>query len=285
VNPGKAAVTFRSSLRKSRGSAADDTGATGETRNAIDVHDVVMRYPARDGSEVLALDRLNMHVGPGEFVGIVGPSGCGKSTLLKLVAGIGTATEGTLSRAGEIISGPQPDVGFVFQSATLLPWLTVLQNTTLPARVLGLPKKASLDRARDLLASVGLAGFDNQYPGELSGGMQQRVAICRALLHEPKLLLMDEPFASIDALTRDRLATELQTILLTHRVPALFVTHSIPEALFLSDRVLVMSARPGRLLAEFALTTAKPRVLEEAYADPEAIGAEIRELLSGEHQV
>jgi NitT/TauT family transport system ATP-binding protein len=226
-----------------------------------------------------------MHVGPGEFVGIVGPSGCGKSTLLKLVAGIGTATEGTLSRAGQTISGPQPDVGFVFQSATLLPWLTVLQNTTLPARVLGLPKKASLDRARDLLASVGLAGFDNQYPGELSGGMQQRVAICRALLHEPKLLLMDEPFASIDALTRDRLATELQTILLTHRVPALFVTHSIPEALFLSDRVLVMSARPGRLLAEFALTTPKPRVLEEAYADPEAIGAEIRELLSGEHQV
>jgi NitT/TauT family transport system ATP-binding protein len=276
-------VTSRSSLRKSRTKTAERTAdLAGAGHNAIDVRDVVMRYPARDGSQVLALDRLNMHVGPGEFVGIVGPSGCGKSTLLKLVAGIATATEGELSRAGEIIAGPQPDVGFVFQSATLLPWLTVLQNTTLPARVLGLPKKAAHDRARDLLASVGLAGFDNQYPGELSGGMQQRVAICRALLHEPKLLLLDEPFASIDALTRDKLATELQTILLTHRVPALFVTHSIPEALFLSDRVLVMSARPGRLLAEFALTSPKPRVLEEAYADPEAIGAEIRNLLSGE---
>src|SRR5262249_26522555 len=144
--------------------------------------------------------------------------------------------------------------------------------------------RPSRDRARALLASVGLAGFENQYPAELSGGMQQRVAICRALLHEPKLLLMDEPFASIDALTRDRLATELQTILLTPEVPVLFVTHSIPEALFLSDRVLVMSARPGRLLAEFSLTSPKPRVLEEAYADPEAIGAEIRHLLSEEHQ-
>jgi NitT/TauT family transport system ATP-binding protein len=282
VNPGRAA-TLRSGLRKSRGSAASG-GEPDQVRNAIDVHDVVVRYPARDGSHVLALDGLNMHVGPSEFVGIVGPSGCGKSTLLKLVAGIGSATEGTLARAGEVITGPQPDVGFVFQSATLLPWLTVLENTTFPARVLGLPKKASQTRARDLLASVGLAGFDNQYPGELSGGMQQRVAICRALLHEPKLLLLDEPFASIDALTRDKLATELQTILLTHQVPALFVTHSIPEALFLSDRVLVMSARPGRLLAEFALTSQKPRVLEDAYADPEAIGAEIRNLLSGEQQ-
>jgi NitT/TauT family transport system ATP-binding protein len=225
-----------------------------------------------------------MQVGAGEFVGIVGPSGCGKSTLLKLVAGIAGSSEGRLLRAGTEISGPQPDIGFVFQSATLLPWLTVLQNTMLPARVLGLPKKASTHRARDLLASVGLAGFEKQYPNELSGGMQQRVAICRALLHEPKLLLMDEPFASIDALTRDRLATELQTILLTHRVPALFVTHSIPEALFLSDRVLVMSARPGRLLAEFAISTPKPRVLEEAYADHDGIGTQIRNLLSEEQQ-
>jgi NitT/TauT family transport system ATP-binding protein len=248
--------------------------------NAIEAQDVVMRYPARDGSEVLALDRLSMHVGPAEFVGIVGPSGCGKSTLLRLVAGIGAATEGTLSRAGQVIAGPQPDVGFVFQSATLLPWLTVLKNVTLPARVLGLPKSTSTERARELLASVGLEGFENQYPSELSGGMQQRVAICRALLHKPKLLLLDEPFASIDALTRDKLAKELQDILLQHRVPALFVTHSIPEALFLSDRVLVMSARPGRLLAEFTLSSPKPRVLEEAYADPDAIGAEIRGLLS-----
>jgi NitT/TauT family transport system ATP-binding protein len=283
MTPARLFTGHRSVSRRSYGTA--QAGATaGAAQNAIEARDVVMRYPARDGSEVLALDRLNMHVAPGEFVGIVGPSGCGKSTLLRLVAGIGTASEGTLSRSGARIDGPQPDVGFVFQSATLLPWLTVLQNTTLPARALGLPKKPSVSRARDLLASVGLAGFENQYPSELSGGMQQRVAICRALLHEPKLLLMDEPFASIDALTRDRLAMELQDVLLQHRVPALFVTHSIPEALFLSDRVLVMSARPGRLLAEFTLSAPKPRVLEEAYADPDAIGTEIRRLLSEEHR-
>ena len=279
----RAVVGQRSGLRRF-GKSSTTAPADAATENAIDVQNVVMRYPARDGSEVLALDDLSMHVGPGEFVGIVGPSGCGKSTLLKLVAGIANASGGKLLRAGTEITGPQPDIGFVFQSATLLPWLTVIENTTFPARVLGLPKKPSIERGRELLASVGLSGFEKQYPGELSGGMQQRVAICRALLHEPKLLLMDEPFASIDALTRDRLATELQTILLTHRVPALFVTHSIPEALFLSDRVLVMSARPGRLLAEFTLTAPKPRVLEEAYADPDRIGAEIRSLLSEEHQ-
>jgi NitT/TauT family transport system ATP-binding protein len=264
--------------RTGRTDMTEDTAA--HARNAIEARDITMRYPARDGSEVLALDRLSMHVGASEFVGIVGPSGCGKSTLLKLVAGLMDVSEGSLHRSGTEITGPQQDVGFVFQSATLLPWLTVLQNVTLPAKVLGLPKAQARERAMELLESVGLAGFEKQYPGELSGGMQQRVAICRALLHHPKLLLMDEPFASIDALTRDRLAMELQDVLLTHRVPALFVTHSIPEALFLSDRVLVMSARPGRLLAEFKLDTPKPRVLEEAYADPDGIGNEIRQLLS-----
>jgi NitT/TauT family transport system ATP-binding protein len=250
--------------------------------SAIEAVDVTKVYPARDGSEVRALDGLSLRVGQGEFVGIIGPSGCGKSTFLKMVAGLESTSGGTLARSGKAIRGPQPDVGFVFQAATLLPWLTVLENVMFPARVQKLPKGPARRRARELLASVGLADFESQYPSELSGGMQQRVAITRALLHDPALLLMDEPFAALDALTRDRMSEELQSLLLQHRKPVLFVTHSIPEALFLSDRVLVMSGRPGRLLAEFTIADPRPRTIDAAYADTAEIGAQIRQLLSQE---
>jgi NitT/TauT family transport system ATP-binding protein len=257
-------------------------GAAHGGPSAIEAADVTKVYPARDGSEVKALDRLSLRVEPGEFVGIIGPSGCGKSTFLKMVAGLESTSAGTLARSGSPIRGPQPDVGFVFQAATLLPWLTVLENVMFPARVQKLPKGPARQRARELLESVGLAGFEGQYPSELSGGMQQRVAITRALLHDPALLLMDEPFAALDALTRDRMSVELQSVLLRHRKPVLFVTHSIPEALFLSDRVLVMSGRPGRVLAEFAISDPRPRTIDAAYADTAEIGAHIRRLLSEE---
>jgi NitT/TauT family transport system ATP-binding protein len=262
--------------------ASPASAAAPSGRSAIEAVGVTKTYPARDGSEVNALDGLTLRVEPGEFVGIIGPSGCGKSTFLKMVAGLESTTAGTLARSGSPIRGPQPDVGFVFQAATLLPWLTVLENVMFPARVQKLPKGPARQRARELLASVGLADFEGQYPSELSGGMQQRVAITRALLHDPALLLMDEPFAALDALTRDRMSVELQSLLLRHRKPVLFVTHSIPEALFLSDRVLVMSGRPGRVLAEFSIADARPRTIDAAYADTAEIGARIRRLLSEE---
>ena len=249
---------------------------------AIEADAVSKTYPARDGADILALDEFSLRVGATEFVAIIGPSGCGKSTFLKMVAGLESISAGSLTRAGAPITRPQPDVGFVFQAATLLPWLTVLDNVLLPAQVQRLPKAAARERAHSLLESVGLADFTRHYPSELSGGMQQRVAITRALLHDPKLLLMDEPFAALDALTRDRLSVELQSILMQHRKPVLFVTHSIPEALFLADRVLVMSARPGRLLASFEITEPRPRGIDAAYEHTAEIGAQIRQLLSEE---
>jgi len=250
---------------------------------AIVAERVTKVYPARDGSDMLALDEFTLQVAPGEFVGIIGPSGCGKSTFLKMVAGLESISSGTITRGGRPVSRSESDLGFVFQAATLLPWLNVLDNVLVPARVQGLPMGPARDRAGELLASVGLAGFENHYPSELSGGMQQRVAITRALLHDPQVLLMDEPFAALDALTRDRLSVELQGILMEQRKPVLFVTHSIPEALFLSDRVIVMSGRPGRIIAEFEMTSKRPRSIDDAYSDKDNIGAKIRALLNEEN--
>ncbi len=228
---------------------------------ALDFRGVGLTYQTRRGS-IDALADVNVSIAPGEFVAILGPSGCGKSTLLKLAAGLLAPTSGEVSLAGEPVRGPSPRTGVVFQKPSLLPWKTVLANVLLPATTRRLPAEASRRRADRMLELVGLSGFAQNYPGELSGGMQQRVGIARMLLPDPDVLLMDEPFAALDALTREALTLELQRIWSEQRKSVLFITHSIPEAVFLADRVLVMSARPGRIVEEFRPELPRPRTLE-----------------------
>jgi NitT/TauT family transport system ATP-binding protein len=211
---------------------------------------------------VLALDEIEFNIAEGEFVAIVGPSGCGKSTLLKILAGLLPATRGEVNLHGVAITGPRRDIGVVFQSPVLFPWRTVLDNVMLPADVQKLDRKTSRARALELLAVVGLRGFEHHYPWELSGGMQQRVAISRGLIHNPAMLLMDEPFGALDAMTREGLNLELQRIWLERRETVLFITHSIAEAVFLADRVLVMTPRPGRITEHVSIGIPRPRALD-----------------------
>jgi len=224
-------------------------------------------FLTKRGQPVEALRDVTFAVEEGEFLTIVGPSGCGKSTFLNLFCGLMFITEGAISIAGEPVISPRSDVGIVFQEPVLLPWYTVLDNVLVPARVLGLPLAEHKTKARALLEIVGLAGFENSYPGELSGGMQQRVAITRALIHNPKILLMDEPFGALDAMTRENMNVELLRIWQDSRKTILFVTHSIPEAVFLSDRVIVMSPRPGRIADIVTIDLPRPRRLEMAESD------------------
>ena len=216
-------------------------------------------FRPRHGAAVRALDDVSLAVGENEFVSLVGPSGCGKSTLLKLVAGLVPPTSGAVRVRGAEVREPYPDVGFVFQSAVLLPWRTVLDNVLFSIEMLGLPARDHRARAQSLIELAGLAGFERTYPGELSGGMQQRVAICRALVHDPSLLLMDEPFGALDAMTREEMSLELLRIWDERRKTILFVTHSIPEAILLSDRVVVMTPRPGRLARVIEIDLPRPR--------------------------
>lgn len=210
---------------------------------------------------VKALEAMSATLGQGEFLSVLGPSGCGKSTLLKVVAGLLMPSGGTVTLRGAPITGPRPDVGIVFQQPTLLPWQSTLDNVLLPVRTLGLDLAAGRDKALALLKLVGLAKFANHYPSELSGGMQQRVGIARGLVHDPALLLMDEPFAALDAMTREHMMMELQRIWMAARKSVLFITHSIPEAVFLSDRIAVLSARPGRTIREIEVDLPRPRTL------------------------
>jgi NitT/TauT family transport system ATP-binding protein len=228
----------------------------------LSVRDLVKRYVTKAGDEVLALTNIAVDLADGEFVSVLGPSGCGKTTLLKILAGIVPYTSGTVLFRGEPITGPQPGMGVVFQSPVLLPWFTVLQNVLLPVKVLGLDLARHTEAAHALLDLVGLDGFSNKYPNELSGGMQQRVAIVRGLIHDPRLLLMDEPFGALDALTRERMNVELQRIWLANRKTVFFITHSVAEAVFLSDRVLVMSARPGCIVEDLPVPFPRPRDLD-----------------------
>ena len=214
------------------------------------------------GARVAALRDVSFAIRDGEFVAAVGPSGCGKSTLLKILAGLLRPTEGTAELHGEPITGPRRDIGVVFQTPVLFPWRTVLGNAMLPADVQRLDRRAMQRRALDLLAMVGLGGFERRYPRELSGGMQQRVGIVRALLHEPAILLMDEPFAALDAMTREAMSVELQRIWMQRRITVLFITHSITEAVFLADRVIVLTPRPGTIGDEFEVELPRPRALE-----------------------
>ena len=249
----------------------------------IEAQGIVKIYPTVSGEPVLALDHLDMAVRDGEFVCLVGPSGCGKSTMLRLLAGLDRADAGSIALAGARIDGPSAEVGVVFQQATLLPWLTVWQNVTVPLRVGGHRMGEREVVVRDLLRIAGLIGFENKYPYELSGGMQQRVAIVRALVRDPKLLLMDEPFGALDALTREKMNAELQRIWLASRKTVVLITHSIDEAVFLGDRVIVMSARPGRIIRELAVNLPRPRVAADTFGHPEHVrlAREIRVLLEG----
>ncbi|HEU4342412.1 MAG TPA: ABC transporter ATP-binding protein, partial [Candidatus Binatia bacterium] len=211
---------------------------------------------------VNALERVSFEIQAGNFVSIVGPSGCGKSTLLKIISGLLAPTSGTISVGGKRIHGPLENVGMIFQSPVLLKWRPVMGNVLLPVEFAKLDVASHLDRARSLLKLVGLEGFEDMYPHQLSGGMQQRVSLCRALVTDPQLLLMDEPFGALDAMTRDELDLELLRIWDERRKTVLFVTHSIQEAVFLSDYVIVMSARPGRLLEILSIDLRRPRTME-----------------------
>jgi NitT/TauT family transport system ATP-binding protein len=228
---------------------------------------------------VTAVEQMSFELDRGEFLAIVGPSGCGKSTLLLALAGLTRPTGGQVKVEGRPILEPYTDLGIVFQGAELLPWRTALQNVMLQAEIRRSPKREAEARARELLAQVGLDEFEDRYPDELSGGMQQRVALCRALLHDPEILVMDEPFGALDALTRDQIQIDLQHLWMERRKTVVFVTHSIDEAVFLADRVLVFSPRPARIAAEFRVSLDRPRHLS-ARRTPEFadLVGEIREV-------
>jgi NitT/TauT family transport system ATP-binding protein len=225
-------------------------------------------YRTREGVDIHALTDANFAIDEGEFVTVVGPSGCGKSTLLKILAGILRRTSGEVTLRRRPVDGPSRDVGVVFQAPVLLPWRNVLQNVMLPIDIQRRQRGEYEQRARDYLKLVGLEGFERKYPNELSGGMQQRVGISRALVHEPALLLMDEPFGALDAMTREAMNLELLRIWKESRKTVLLVTHSIPEAVFLADRVIVMTPRPGRIREVIPIELARPRTLEMINSAP-----------------
>jgi len=208
---------------------------------------------------VKALAGIDLAIREGEFVSVVGPSGCGKSTLMRIVAGLVRPTAGEVRIGGRLIDSPAADVGIVFQKATLLPWRNVVDNIALQLDMRDLPRAARAERLRELIRLAGLSGFETALPHQLSGGMQQRVALCRALIHDPAILLMDEPFGALDAMTRETMNAELQRIWMESRKTVLFITHSISEAIFLSDRVVIMSARPGRVAEIVEIDLPRPR--------------------------
>jgi NitT/TauT family transport system ATP-binding protein len=215
------------------------------------------------GQPIHAVKAVSFEILPAEFVGLVGPSGCGKSTIMRMIAGLVPKTSGSVMVRGKQVAGPlKGETGIVFQQPLLLPWLTVLDNVLLPVEVLRLDRRACRERALELIQLVGLKGFESRYPFELSGGMQQRTAIVRALAFNPTILLMDEPFAAVDAITRDQLNLQLERLADLHRKTVLFITHSIPEAVFLADRVIIMSARPGRVVADVPVSLPRPRTLD-----------------------
>ena len=248
--------------------------------HAVEIDNLTVRFTTRR-AQTTALTGISMRVEPGELVTIVGPSGCGKSTLLKLVAGLVKPTSGSVSLLGTRVSRPRKEIGFVFQRAALLEWRGVRRNILLQAEMRGMDRAAAGRRADELIELTGLSGFERALPHELSGGMQQRVALCRALLHAPPVLLMDEPFGALDALTREQLNTELHRIWRRTGTTILLVTHSIAEAVFLGTRVEVMSPRPGRLVRGFTVDLPGERRYGEVMTDARfgVLTTQIRELL------
>lgn len=235
----------------------------------IDIDKAGKRFAARgDAQAFIALDDVSLQVGQREFVSILGPSGCGKSTLLRMIAGLVPCDEGSIRVGGHTVSKPLDDIGVVFQTSNLLPWMTVGANIRLGAKLRKLPRAQVEARLPALIDTLGLGQFVDRYPHELSGGMRQRAAIGQILLLEPRVMLMDEPFGALDALTRDRLNVELLRIWQQSTLTVLLVTHSIHEAVFLSDRVIVMSARPGRVLHDMKIDLPRPRQPDTTRSDP-----------------
>jgi len=230
-------------------------------RNLIQISGLQKFYKSRDGQSIHALKDVNLEIGEREFVSIVGPSGCGKTTLLRILSGILDHSAGVITIAGRTLAGPSRDIGVVFQAPILLPWRTVFENVMVPIEIQGRNAAEAKTRAQGLLTMVGLAGFEDKYPAELSGGMQQRVGICRALIHDPSFLLMDEPFGALDAMTRETMNEELQRIWDESGKTVLLVTHSIPEAVYLANRVIVMTPRPGRIVDVIDVDLPRPRTL------------------------
>jgi NitT/TauT family transport system ATP-binding protein len=230
--------------------------------NLLTIDRLCKFYQTRQGSRIEALKDIQLTIGNEEFVTVVGPSGCGKSTLLKILAGIERRSTGSIRFAGRLLEGPARELGLVFQAPVLLAWRTVLENVMLPVEVQKRDRASHLARAHALLSMAGLDGFANRYPFELSGGMQQRVSICRALVHDPSFLLMDEPFGALDAMTRETMNLELLRIWKESRKTVMLVTHSIPEAVFLADRVVAMSPRPGRIVEIISIDLPRPRTLD-----------------------
>lgn len=241
----------------------------------VELNDVSLTYGGQAGT--LALQGTSLSVVQGEFLAVVGPSGCGKSSLMKLVTGLHPPSAGAVRVGGEVVSGPVKIAGMAFQNPIMLPWRTTLDNVLLPLEIVE-PHRRNFRRQRKeneaaaeaLLATVGLAGFSQRYPWQLSGGMQQRASLCRALIHNPQLLMLDEPFAALDAFTREELWSVLQDLWLKRRFTVILVTHDLREAVYLADRVLVMSARPGRIVAERKIDLPRPRNLARTF-DPEFV--------------
>ncbi len=247
----------------------DPTSAGAASFVALDK--VSLRYGKGDAG-TLALAEASLTIAKGEFVAVVGPSGCGKSTLLKLISGLHPATTGAVVVAGNRVTRPLPICGMAFQAATLLPWRTTLDNVLLPLEIVAQHASAYrrdpapyVAKAKQLLATVGLSGFEEKYPWQLSGGMQQRTSLCRALIHEPDLLLLDEPFGALDTFTREELWDVLQQLFLVQRPTVMLITHDLRESIYLADTVFVMSARPGRMISRTPVPFARPRTLEDTF--------------------
>ncbi|WP_251152353.1 ABC transporter ATP-binding protein [Cellulosimicrobium sp. Marseille-Q4280] len=265
------------------------TGLVAPTRSVdaepiIEVSHLTMRFRSKR-SETVALDDVSLTVMPGEFVTIAGPSGCGKSTLLKIVAGLTLVSEGDVRLYGERVTRPQREIGFAFQRSALLEWRGVRKNILLQAEMRGMDRRRAEARADHLIELTGLSGFEKALPHELSGGMQQRVALCRALLHEPRVLLMDEPFGALDALTREQMNIEMNRIWRETGTTIVLVTHSVPEAVFLGSRIVVMSPRPGRIVETLEPGLPDRREYATTLADPRftAAAEHLRDLLGASH--
>jgi NitT/TauT family transport system ATP-binding protein len=251
--------------------------STTNEQRFLAVDDIVKRFHTPDGV-LTAIDHMSLAVAPGEFVAVIGPSGCGKSTLFNIIGGLLGDYEGRVTVAGETIAGPHPAIGMVFQEESTFPWRTVADNVAFPLEIAGMAKRQRLDRAHHFIALVGLDGFERRYPAELSGGMRQRVAIARTLASEPKILLMDEPFASLDEQTRLLLGDKVLQIQQQLRQTTLLITHNITEAVQLADRVLVMTYRPGRLKRMVEIMLPRPRNSE--VVGSEAFGRYVAQIWS-----
>lgn len=250
------------------------------TEDAIAIDDLNVTFSSKRGT-VTALQDINLRVADGEFVSIAGPSGCGKSTLLKVIAGLTDSTSGEVRLRGNPVRGPQREIGYVFQRAALLEWRSVRRNVLLQAEMRGMPRKLAQQRCDYLIEMTGLSGFESALPHELSGGMQQRVSLCRALLHEPDVLLMDEPFGALDALTREKMNVELHRIWRETGTTVVLVTHSVAEAVYLANRVVVMSPRPGRIAETLGVDLPAERAYGETMERPAFIKVanRVRDLL------